>query len=99
MAPGGRVRALVPPELGYTSSALQPQPPTFATKRQLANHAREPLLFEVWGQGGEGPGQACHLFAGGCTRRAAAQHAPVLHRLFPTPLPSQVQLLRVNSQR
>jgi len=47
MAPGGRVRALVPPELGYTSSALQPQPPTFATKRQLANHSREPLLFEV----------------------------------------------------
>ncbi|KAI8469354.1 MAG: hypothetical protein J3K34DRAFT_385891 [Monoraphidium minutum] len=47
MAPGGRRRALVPPELGYTSSALQPQPPTFATKRQLANHSREPLLFEV----------------------------------------------------
>ncbi len=41
------MRALVPPELGYVSSALQPQPPTFATKRQLANHAREPLLFEV----------------------------------------------------
>jgi FKBP-type peptidyl-prolyl cis-trans isomerase len=47
MAPGSRRRALVPPELGYTSSALQPQPPTFATKRQLANHSREPLLFEV----------------------------------------------------
>ena len=47
MSPGGRRRALVPPELGYTSSALQPQPPTFATKRQLANHSREPLLFEV----------------------------------------------------
>lgn len=47
MSPGGRARALVPPELGYTSSALQPQPPTFATKRQLANHSREPLLFEV----------------------------------------------------
>ena len=47
MAPGARVRALVPPEAGYTSSALQPAPPTFATKRQLANHSREPLLFEV----------------------------------------------------
>jgi FKBP-type peptidyl-prolyl cis-trans isomerase len=47
MAPGGRRRALVPPELGYTSSALQPQPPTFATRRQLANHSRESLLFEV----------------------------------------------------
>lgn len=47
MSPGSRVRALIPPELGYTSSVLQPQPPTFATKRQLANHSREPLLFEV----------------------------------------------------
>lgn len=47
MATGGRRRALVPPEQGYTSSALGPQPPTFATRRQLANHSREPLLFEV----------------------------------------------------
>ncbi|GBF99063.1 hypothetical protein Rsub_11834 [Raphidocelis subcapitata] len=47
MQPGGRRRALVPPEQGYTSSALGPQPPTFATRRQLANHSREPLLFEV----------------------------------------------------
>ncbi|KIY95433.1 hypothetical protein MNEG_12530, partial [Monoraphidium neglectum] len=47
MSTGGRRRALVPPELGYTSSALQPQPPTFATRRQLANHSREPLLFEI----------------------------------------------------
>jgi FKBP-type peptidyl-prolyl cis-trans isomerase len=55
MSPGGRVRALVPPELGYVAAAvgagagqpLGPQPPTFATKRQLANHQTEPLLFEV----------------------------------------------------
>lgn len=28
-------------------SVLQPQMPTFATKRQLANHSTEPLLFEI----------------------------------------------------
>lgn len=40
---------LIPPELGYVdgSGQQQPQPPTFATKRQLANHSKEPLLFEV----------------------------------------------------
>lgn len=50
MQQGGKRRILVPPELGYVSSstgAAEPQPPTFATKRQLANHSREPLLFEV----------------------------------------------------
>jgi FKBP-type peptidyl-prolyl cis-trans isomerase len=47
---GARFRVLVPPELGYTdggAGGLGPLPPTFATKRQLLNHAREPLLFEV----------------------------------------------------
>jgi len=47
---GARVRVLVPPEVGYSdggAGALGPLPPTFATRRQLLNHVREPLLFEV----------------------------------------------------
>lgn len=47
MKQGGKRRVLVPPEVGYVSSVLQPQMPTFATKRQLANHSSESLLFEV----------------------------------------------------
>jgi FKBP-type peptidyl-prolyl cis-trans isomerase len=47
MEPGSKRRALIPPALGYTSQELQPQPPTFATKRQLVNHSQEPLIFEV----------------------------------------------------
>ncbi len=52
MAPGGKRRALIPPAAGYASpaqggAAPQPQPPTFATKRQLEVHRNEPLLFEV----------------------------------------------------
>ncbi|GLC33373.1 hypothetical protein PLESTM_000054300 [Pleodorina starrii] len=47
MAPGSKRRALIPPELGYVGGEELPQPPTFATKRQLENHRREPLLFEV----------------------------------------------------
>lgn len=49
MKPGAKRRVIVPPQLGYTgtNADLQPQPPTFATKRQLLNHSNEPLLFEV----------------------------------------------------
>lgn len=47
MQKSGRRRILVPPKLGYVEEALQPQMPTFATKRQLSNHKKEPLLFEV----------------------------------------------------
>ena len=40
---------MIPPQLGYSgpNAELQPQPPTFATKRQLLNHSNEALLFEV----------------------------------------------------
>ena len=49
MKPGAKRRAMIPPQLGYSgpNAELQPQPPTFATKRQLLNHSNEALLFEV----------------------------------------------------
>lgn len=40
MSPGSKRRALVPPELGYVGGGEGPQPPTFATKRQLETHRR-----------------------------------------------------------
>lgn len=46
MMPGAKRRILVPPELGYVQD-YEPKMPTFATKRQLETHKREPLLFEV----------------------------------------------------
>lgn len=48
MTPGMKRRVLIPPSAGYTEPDTQePQMPTFATKRQLAVHAAEPLLFEL----------------------------------------------------
>lgn len=48
MKPGAKIRCLVPSSVGYSSkSGTQPQPPTFATRRQLENHSGEALLFEV----------------------------------------------------
>jgi FKBP-type peptidyl-prolyl cis-trans isomerase 2 len=49
---GGKRKILIPPEAGYASEAgafleVEPRMPTFATRRQLANHQSEPLLFEV----------------------------------------------------
>ena len=47
MTPGSKRRAAIPARLGYVRDDLEPQPPTFATKRQLLNHKDEPLLFEI----------------------------------------------------
>lgn len=48
MKKNGKRRVLVPPELGYLNDGkMQPQMPTFATKRQVENHKSEALLFEV----------------------------------------------------
>ena len=49
MRPGGKRRILVPPSAGYAAQAsnMEPQMPSFGTKRQLENHKGEPLIFEV----------------------------------------------------
>ena len=38
---------LIPPQLGYVSKGLEPQPPEFGQKRQVEVHASEPMIFEV----------------------------------------------------
>jgi hypothetical protein len=49
LRPGERVRALVPPALGYTREGLEPQPPDWGQRRQLLASRQQflPLLFEV----------------------------------------------------
>jgi len=48
MRVGGRRRAAVPPSAGWRDApGAAPVPPTFAGKRQIANHKGEPLVFEL----------------------------------------------------
>lgn len=44
---GEKLRVLVKPENGYLSPQSEPRPPTWSVKRQLQQHAQEPLLFEI----------------------------------------------------
>lgn len=47
MRPGGKRRALIPPELGYVDQSFEPLPKEFGPRRALMAHAKEPLVFEV----------------------------------------------------
>ena len=48
MRQGGRRRILIAPSMGYESlQNAEPRMPTFGTRRQLDNHKKEPLVFEV----------------------------------------------------
>jgi len=47
MKAGGKRRAFIPPNVGYTSENLEPQPPEFGPRRSLLSHMKEPLVFEV----------------------------------------------------
>jgi len=44
---GERLRALVPPEVGYVNGKLEPQPPSFGPRRELSSHSNQPLFFEI----------------------------------------------------
>jgi len=44
---GERIRALVPPEVGYVNPALEPLPPSFGPRRELSSHSNQPLFFEI----------------------------------------------------
>ena len=45
---GGKRRAIIPPDAGYVNpDSDAPQLPTFSAQRQVLNHAKEALLFEV----------------------------------------------------
>jgi len=47
MRQGGVRRVLMPPNLGYTSDSVQPQPDSYGARRRLENYRDGPLLFEV----------------------------------------------------
>ncbi|GMH40693.1 hypothetical protein BSKO_08597 [Bryopsis sp. KO-2023] len=44
---GAKLRAEIPPQVGYVTADMEPSPPTYAAKRQILNHRKENLLFEI----------------------------------------------------
>ncbi|XP_031478535.1 peptidyl-prolyl cis-trans isomerase FKBP16-1, chloroplastic [Nymphaea colorata] len=47
MKVGGKRRAVIPPNVGYTNENLQPIPDEFGHRRRILSHSNEPLVFEV----------------------------------------------------
>ncbi|CAN6448272.1 unnamed protein product [Victoria cruziana] len=47
MKVGGKRRAVIPPNVGYTNENLKPIPDEFGPRRSLLSHSNEPLVFEV----------------------------------------------------